>query len=337
MPVLHILVVGFHHKKGCQVSIEWAKVVGLKFLILMMMMSVLSILTLCLQIEFAYPPLVATPNTSPSGEPVCPSGWKYLPTLALPDGSHNFYKDCCYFNVPSLTDPQQSIYGVSCFRQVAVEKLKNVDVDVTRSTVQKSVCALLAIPIYGYIEVKLSLIADAFFEQGDFSATNILHEAYEELNAVLQNCSNPLLQHLNVGLTIRDLVLRWRSKILTIFKLLLLQKRVICFGSPVRPVCNMIMSIISLHPQVIASGFQEVACVNPSRPMSPMPDFKGESVPEERGTATTASASPTTSETSLPEDSISKKAVESGGSEGGAGDGKVLQREISIDTMACKF
>jgi hypothetical protein len=74
------------------------------------------------QIEFAYPPLVTTPNSNnPSDEPVCPSGWKYLPTLALPDGSHNFYKDSAFFNIPSLTDPQKSIYGVSCFRQIAVE------------------------------------------------------------------------------------------------------------------------------------------------------------------------------------------------------------------------
>lgn len=76
-PLLHILVVGFHHKKGCQV-------------------------------EFSYPELAS-------------SAWKYLSTLALPDGSHNYGKDTVYFNLPSLSTPNESIFGVSCYRQIPVE------------------------------------------------------------------------------------------------------------------------------------------------------------------------------------------------------------------------
>lgn len=75
-PLLHILVVGFHHKKGCQV-------------------------------EFSYPALA--------------SSWKYFPTLALPDGSHNFSRDSVYFNLPSLSSPSETIFGVSCYRQIPVE------------------------------------------------------------------------------------------------------------------------------------------------------------------------------------------------------------------------
>lgn len=76
-PLLHILVVGFHHKKGCQV-------------------------------EFSHPEL-------------SPSAWKYFPTLALPDGSHNYGQDTVYFNLPSLSSPSESIFGVSCYRQIPVE------------------------------------------------------------------------------------------------------------------------------------------------------------------------------------------------------------------------
>lgn len=82
--VLHILVVGFHHKKGGQV-------------------------------EFSYPPLVA------DGVNECPIGWKYLPTLALPDGSHNYEEDSVFFNLPSLDEQNESVFGVSCFRQIPVE------------------------------------------------------------------------------------------------------------------------------------------------------------------------------------------------------------------------
>uniref|UniRef100_A0A182KD61 UDENN domain-containing protein n=1 Tax=Anopheles christyi TaxID=43041 RepID=A0A182KD61_9DIPT len=240
-PVLHILVVGFHHKKGCQV-------------------------------EFSYPPLVA----GTEGKSECPSGWKYLPTLALPDGSHNFSNDFVCFNLPSLTDPEQSVYGISCYRQIALEEVKIRTADLTRSTVQKSVCTLLSLPIYGYVEVKLSLIAQAFFEQGDFSATEILVKAYEQLNACLvslepQEIGSTRLHF--VGVPLRDLLLKWRHKILILFKLLLLQKRVVCFGSPVHPTCALILGIASLHPELISKGFQQVACVKTSRPMSPMPTF----------------------------------------------------------------
>ncbi|XP_055602629.1 late secretory pathway protein AVL9 homolog [Uranotaenia lowii] len=254
-PILHIFVVGFHHKKGCQV-------------------------------EFSYPPLIA----GSEGKQECPSGWKYLPTLALPDGSHNFNKDFVCFNLPSLVDPHESIYGISCYRQIPVEELKIRTADVTRSTVQKAVCALLAIPIYGYVEVKLSLIAHAFFEQGDFSCTDILVKAYEQLNACLMaslslpvECAlepellssitmTPSRLHF-VGLPLRDLVLKWRHKLLMLFKLILLQKRLVCFGSPVQPICSLILGVVSLHPELLTKAFQEVACVKTSRPMSPMPNF----------------------------------------------------------------
>uniref|UniRef100_A0A182M752 UDENN domain-containing protein n=1 Tax=Anopheles culicifacies TaxID=139723 RepID=A0A182M752_9DIPT len=240
-PVLHILVVGFHHKKGCQV-------------------------------EFSYPPLV----DGTEGKSECPSGWKYLPTLALPDGSHNFSNDFVCFNLPSLTDPEQSVYGISCYRQIALEEVKIKTADLTRSTVQKSVCTLLSLPIYGYVEVKLSLIAQAFFEQGDFSSTDILVKAYEQLNACLtslepQEIASTRLHF--VGVPLRSLLLKWRYKILILFKLLLLQKRVVCFGSPVHPTCALILGIASLHPELISKGFQQVACVKTSRPMSPMPTF----------------------------------------------------------------
>ncbi|XP_035900998.1 late secretory pathway protein AVL9 homolog [Anopheles stephensi] len=252
-PVLHILVVGFHHKKGCQV-------------------------------EFSYPPLV----DGTEGKSECPSGWKYLPTLALPDGSHNFSNDFVCFNLPSLTDPEQSVYGISCYRQIALEEVKIRTADLTRSTVQKSVCTLLSLPIYGYVEVKLSLIAQAFFEQGDFSSTDILVKAYEQLNACLtslepQEIGSTRLHF--VGVPLRDLLLKWRHKILILFKLLLLQKRVVCFGSPVHPTCALILGIASLHPELISKGFQQVACVKTSRPMSPMPTFSTP-VEEQIGDAT---------------------------------------------------
>lgn len=138
----------------------------------------------------------------------CPAGWKYLPTLALPDGSHNFAEDTVFFNLPSLIDPRKTIYGISCYRQIPVEKLKIRTADVTRSTVQKAVCALVSKPLYGYIEVKLSLIAQSFFDQGDFSNTAIIRTAYDHLELCFNENKATLPMQLHVGLSLRDVVLR---------------------------------------------------------------------------------------------------------------------------------
>lgn len=233
-PILHVIVVGFHHKKGCQV-------------------------------EFSFPPLV------PDSPNECPPGWKYLPTLALPDGSHNFDEDTVYFHLPSLTKPKQTIYGISCFRQIPVEKLKNKTSDITRGTVQKSVCVLSRIPLFGQIQVKMSLITHAYFEEGDFSKISILEDTYHHLNSVLMH--NDLKQQLFVDLSARDFVLQWKHKALLLFKLLLLEKRTVFFKSPVHPLCCSILTLVSLFPHMLEDGLEESACVRLSRPMSPMPQL----------------------------------------------------------------
>lgn len=237
-PILHVIVIGFHHKKGCQV-------------------------------EYSFPPLL-------EGDPhACPAGWKYLPTLALPDGSHNFDEDTVFFHLPSLSDPKQTVYGISCFRQIPVEKLKNRTADITRGTVQKSVCVLSTLPLYGHIQVKMALITHAYFDEGDFSKVQLLHDTYHHLNSCLAETDflHSATPQLYVGLSVRDLILQFRHKTVILFKLLLLERRLVFYRSPVQPLCAAILSLLSLHPGMIERGLRESACVKPSRPMSPIPEF----------------------------------------------------------------
>ncbi|XP_028047166.1 late secretory pathway protein AVL9 homolog isoform X2 [Monomorium pharaonis] len=240
-PILHVIVVGFHHKKGCQV-------------------------------EYSFPPLV------PGAPNECPLGWKYLPTLALPDGSHNYDEDTVYFHLPSLNDPKRTIYGISCFRQIPVEKLKNRTSDITRGTVQKSVCVLSTLPLYGHIQVKMALITHAYFEEGDFSKVSLLEDTYHHLNSCM-SAESQIPPQIFVGLSARDFILQFRHKVLLLFKLLLLEKRVVFYQSPVQPLCATILTLLSLFPDMIEHGLQQAACVRPSRPMSPIPTFDEEDIP----------------------------------------------------------
>ena len=80
-----------------------------------------------------------------------PSQWRNLPSLALPDGSHTFNSDSVYFHLPALYDPRQSVFGISCYRQIDADRLVNKTEDITRQTVQKSVCVISRLPLYDQI------------------------------------------------------------------------------------------------------------------------------------------------------------------------------------------
>lgn len=55
--------------------------------------------------------------------------------------------------------------------------------DMTRSSVQKSVCVVCRSPLFGRLAVKMELVVRAWFLQGDFSQTKLLEDAYNHLNS----------------------------------------------------------------------------------------------------------------------------------------------------------
>ncbi|KAM3823372.1 late secretory pathway protein AVL9 homolog isoform 3-T3 [Vipera latastei] len=212
-PVLHIVVVGFHHKKGCQ-------------------------------IEFSYPSLI--PGESHDSNSL-PEEWKYLPFLALPDGAHNYQEDTVFFHLPPRSSDRSTIYGVSCYRQIEAKALKVRQADITRETVQKSVCVLSQLPLYGLLQAKLQLITHAYFEEKDFSQISILKELYEHMNSSLGGSSLEGSQ-VYLGLSPRDLVLQFKHKVLILFKLILLEKKVLFYISPVNRLVGVLMTVLSLFP-----------------------------------------------------------------------------------------
>lgn len=57
----------------------------------------------------------------------------------------------------------------------------------TRGTVQKSVCVLSTLPLYGHIQVKMQLITHAYFDEGDFSKVSLLEDTFRHLNACMSS------------------------------------------------------------------------------------------------------------------------------------------------------
>ena len=102
-------------------------------------------------------------------------------------------------------------------------------------------------PLFGLIEAKLEMITYAWFREKDFTQVSLLEEAYRQLNA---SCCVGNLEDSQkfVGLSCRDLVLKLRHKIVTVFKLFLLERKVLVYGTPVKPVCSSLLAILSLFP-----------------------------------------------------------------------------------------
>ncbi|XP_065065911.1 late secretory pathway protein AVL9 homolog [Rhopilema esculentum] len=217
-PVLHIFVIGFHHQLGAQV-------------------------------EFVYPEFQE--SNLPKGLPV---PWHPLLHISLPDGAHNFENDFTFFQLPQISNQNNvetsSVFGIACFQQISSSELLVKSADVTRTSVQKSVVILLRMPLFGFIHAKLSLITQAYFNEKDFSRTGILKDAYTALNQSL-SFSNINDSMYLVGLNVGDLVLKLKQKALVLVKLLLLEKKVLFWGSPVGNVCSSIMSLLSLIPGCI--------------------------------------------------------------------------------------
>lgn len=114
---------------------------------LQVLLLALSFSVYLFQIEFSYPEIESLPDE-----------WRNLPSLAMPDGAHNYEHDAVYFHLPSLNGDDSTIFGVSCFQQIPIEKVKKRTTDMTRGTIQKAVCILSTLPVFGYIQVCIGLL-----------------------------------------------------------------------------------------------------------------------------------------------------------------------------------
>lgn len=211
--ILHVVVIGFHHKRGSQV-------------------------------DFAHPHLpngaLSSPSTDCTDEGSCsheenlPVEWKSLPSLSLPDGAHNFPSDTVFFHLPSLDSSSSILYCVSCFKQVvASESLKEKDASVTRSTIMKAVVVISRLPFYGIIAAKVESMTRVYFKQQDFADKTCLMELYSNLNYILSQNERESLSPTDSKLLSlspsKHLLSVFGHRTLVLLKLLLLEKRVLFF------------------------------------------------------------------------------------------------------------
>ncbi|GAB6030543.1 hypothetical protein CHUAL_007408 [Chamberlinius hualienensis] len=163
--------------------------------------------------------------------------------------------DTVFFNLPSRADPSKAVFGISCYRQMNAECLVNKSIDITRGTVQKSVCVLSTLPLYGLINAKLELVTHAYFKEQDFTKVSILEETFNYLNSSIKP---ELIKGPEIfqGLSVRHLVFLFKHRLVLLMKLMLLERKVLFLKSPVSKLCATILSLLSIFPGMIENGFE---------------------------------------------------------------------------------
>ncbi|ULT99390.1 hypothetical protein L3Y34_000608 [Caenorhabditis briggsae] len=218
-PILNVVVVSFHHKRGCEV-------------------------------EYSHPKLDG------SGEAGLPDEWHLLPSLALPDGVHNCQKDTIFFLLPSKEEPRKCVFGISCYRQIDSKELLNKSDDVTRASVQKAVCVLSRIPLFGPLKAKLEVITQAYFEQKDFSKVDVLAQMYTNLCDIFdENLTGEYFSNLaHHEISIQELFVRFRHRALLLFKLFLLERKVLFIAPTGLRLGETMLAIVSMFPKLLEEG-----------------------------------------------------------------------------------
>jgi hypothetical protein len=176
-----------------------------------------------------------------------PEEWKSLPTLALPDGAHNFLSDTVFFHLPVLNGDkdqvsasshvnQDRVFCVSCYKQIiASDSLKESDSSITRSTIMKAVVVISRLPFYGLIAAKTESMTRVYFKQHDFKDKSCLIELHSNLNYVLSKSQREILSPTEASLLAlspsRHLISLFGHRVIILLKLLLLEKKVLFFSN----------------------------------------------------------------------------------------------------------
>ncbi|KAJ5091552.1 hypothetical protein NUU61_006422 [Penicillium alfredii] len=186
-------------------------------------------------------------------DPATENDWSLLPFMALSDGAHLSTEEFSYFTLrrkETPTVPATSLFGIACSRQMDSKILIHRPPDVTRSTVQKAVVVVTDTPQrVGQLREKLSVVTSAWFAQRDFSDIDILKKFREGLVISLQNDDASKDQAL--GLSLREMIHEFKYQTLVLFKALLLQPKILFFGSRCERLCMIQFSLISLIPGLI--------------------------------------------------------------------------------------
>ena len=227
-PILYIAVVSFNQKKG---SI----------------------------IEFTYPEknelfeqnklffdslIINTDENLNTAEKVFDNINYQLTYLCITDGAHSLTSDSQFFIIQNFP---KILFGISCYRQLQVtQAMKEDEQENTRDCVQKAMCIVSKLPLFGQMASKLSMTMLAYFNQESLKNKEIIEDLYS-------NYTNNYMSRIKVveileSFSLKRLLYFTRDKIFSLIKLIMLEKKILVYSHISNNICSFIFSFLSLFP-----------------------------------------------------------------------------------------
>ena len=229
-PILYIAVISFNQKKGAIV-------------------------------EFTYPDIDSLKNNEESKEylsSLCDKENKALDSidkvieninyqltyLCMPDGAHILKNDSQFFLIQNLP---KLLYGISCYRQLeTTPAMKEDEQENTRDCVQKAMCIVSKVPLFGQMASKLSVTMLAYFNQESLKDKQIIGELYGNYKISKKNTIN--VNEIMASFSLKKLLSLTNDKVFSLIKLIMLEKKILVYSHISNNVCSFIFSFLSLFP-----------------------------------------------------------------------------------------
>ena len=105
--------------------------------------------------------------------------------------------------------------------------------------------------IYGPLSTKISAISEAYFDEKDFSQTNVLKELFNQIES---NANVLDAKSVHFSISQRNIVKLLKHDILRLLKLVLLEKRVLVYSASSEKSSQVIVGLLGLIPEMLESG-----------------------------------------------------------------------------------
>ena len=228
-PILYIAVVSFNHKKGSIIEFTYPDKDEL--------------LEKNTESKLFFESLIPSDN-SLTKENIFDNINNQLTYLSMPDGAHSLTSDSQFFLIQNFS---KILFGISCYRQIKVtQAMKEDEQENTRDSVQKSMCIISKLPLFGQMASKLSITMLAYFNQDSLKDKKIIKDLY-------LNYDKNYLEYINVNeilesFSLKRLIYFTRDKIFTLIKLIMLEKKILIYSHISNNICSFIFSFLSLFP-----------------------------------------------------------------------------------------
>ena len=167
-----------------------------------------------------------------------------LTYLCIPDGAHSLSSDSTFFLIQNFV---KILFGISCYRQLKVtQAMKEDDQENTRDCVQKAMCIVSTLPLFGQMASKLSVTMLAYFNQESLKDKKIIEELYSNYKLSVMRSIN--VNEILASFSLKKLLSLTNEKVFSIIKLIMLEKKILVYSHISNNVCSFIFSFLSLFP-----------------------------------------------------------------------------------------